>query len=147
MDDGDQDGELPQEAGETAAGVALDANHELMNSAAERMLSSASKATRFVLKRIPGLPGFVYDTTRFLTSDQPLRTAAGIGGGVAGGAAGAALGAAAGGVNAPVGAVLGAAAGENVANDAYDDYYAGHRAQIDATNRWIVNRRTQLFGR
>jgi hypothetical protein len=41
----------------------------------------------------------------------------------------------------------GAAAGEDVANDAYDDFYAAHRAQMDATNRWIVDRRKQFFGR
>lgn len=57
------------------------------------------------------------------------------------------LGTAAGGINAPVGAVLGATAGKDVATDAYDDYYANHRAQMDAMNRWVVQRRKDLLGR
>lgn len=146
MPDESQAAAAPQGVGETAAGAVLDTNGQLMDAAAARMLGGASPVARFILKRIPGLPGFVYDTTRLLTSDQPLRTTAGIGGGLAGAAAGGALGAAAGGVNAPVGVVLGSAAGENIANEAYDDYYAAHRAQMDDANQWMVARRKQIFG-
>jgi len=139
--------QAPQDVGETAAGMTLETHKQLMDAAADRMLQGAPKVTRYVLKKIPGLPGFIYDATQLLTSDQPLRTGAGMAGGFAGGAAGGALGAAAGGVNAPVGAVLGGAAGEDIATDAYDDYYAQHRAQLDAANRWIVQRRKDLLGR
>jgi len=136
-----------QEAGELAAGMMLGTHGQLMDAAAKKLLQDAPKAARFVLKKIPGAPGFVYNAAQLFTSDQPLRTAAGIGGGIAGGAAGGALGAAAGGVNAPIGAVLGGAAGEHVATSAYDDYYAQHRAQLDDMNRWIVARRKELLGR
>lgn len=136
-----------QEAGELAAGMMLGTHDQLMDAAARRLLQDAPKATRFVLKKIPGAPGFAYNLVQMATSDQPLRTAAGIGGGMVGASAGGALGAAAGGVNAPVGAVLGGAAGAHVATSAYDDYYAQHRAQLDEMNRWIVARRKELLGR
>lgn len=133
--------------GERLAGGLLDTGEEVLKRAGDRMLGAAPKVTRYVLKSIPYAPGFVYGATKFLTSDQPLRAAAGLGGGLAGGEAGGLLGAAAGGVNAPIGAVLGASAGADVATDAYDRYYADHKAQLDATNQWIVKRRKQLLGR
>jgi len=136
-----------QEAGELAAGATLRTHEKLMDYAAEKLLHGAPKMTRFVLKKIPDGPGKLFDVTQVLTSDQPLRALAGIGGGWAGAEGGAALGAAAGGVNAPIGFVLGGAAGEHVANQAYDDYYAQHRAQLDAANRWMVQRRKDLLGR
>jgi hypothetical protein len=95
---------LRKEVGELAAGAMLDTHGELMKAAADRMLHDVSKGARFVLERIPDGPGFLYGLTQLATSDEPLKTAAGLGGGFVGGTAGGALGAAAGGINAPVGA-------------------------------------------
>ena len=113
--------------GSQIGGGMLEGVHKIVDAAGEHILKDAKSVTRFVLKRIPGAPAFVYDVTQLATAPNKTRTAFGLAGGFVGGAAGGALGTAAGGVNAPIGAALGSTFGENVGEQIYDD----HRKAID----------------
>jgi len=132
-------GGVSQSVGETAAGAALDTHKQLTKQAEKQMLEGAPRVTRFVLKRIPDGPGFVYDATRFATSPDKLRTGLGIAGSIGGGALGFALGG-------PVGSGIGSGVGDGLATEAYD-----HREDIarglEAAKQWMAERNAEVAGR
>jgi hypothetical protein len=125
------------EVGEVAAGAVLDSNAEIMKHAAERMLGQTSKVTRFVLRRIPDGPGFVYDATQLATSPDKVRTGVGLAGSIGGGVVGGAIGG-------PVGSVIGSGLGDTMATEAYDHRDDLARA-LAATRRWMLDRQAQLL--
>jgi len=114
------------------AGGLLDGTAEAIKRVGEPMIKSAPGAARFVLKRIPEGPGYVYDIASAAGEPDKLRGAFGVAGSVLGTVGGAALGGAAGGVNAPIGAALGSAFGDEIGKEIYDQ----NRDQIrGAANR------------
>jgi len=136
--------ETAKEPSELVGGGMLETGGKLMGAGAEHMLKAAPKATRFVLKRVAGAPGYAYDITNVLTAKDRTRALFGLAGEAAGGFAGGALGAAAGGVAAPIGAVLGSAAGDELATEFYDDHQAAIRRAQDATSQWIAQRQADV---
>jgi phage tail tape-measure protein len=109
---------------EPLAGAMLAGHDKALGMAADRMLKAAPKTTRYVLKRVPGLPGLVYDAATLATANDKRRELVGMAGGALGAVAGGALGAATGPaapVAAPLGAAAGSAAGEQLAEALYDN--------------------------
>jgi hypothetical protein len=139
MPDERQGGGAPQEVGQAAAGAVIDTNRKIMKHAADEMLQSAPKLTRFVLRHVPDGPGFLYDTLQLATSPDKIRTGVGMAGSALGGALGFAVGG-------PVGSVAGSGVGDALATEGYD-----HRDDIvralEATKQWIAQRNADLFGR
>lgn len=134
-----EDDEAAQLTPQQVAGGFLDGQGEAIKQAGEGMLKAARPATRFILKRIPGLPALVFDAGEIATAKNKTRAAFGAVGGLVGGVAGGALGTAAGGVNAPIGAALGSTFGENVGEQIYDE----HAKDID---QWMRDRWRDLGG-
>ncbi len=124
---------------EQAARATLDIPKTLMKGPGEAMLRNAPRLARVVARRIPGLPGLIYDVAAFAKAGDKTKAAFGLAGGAIGGLGGGALGAAAGGINAPIGAALGAAYGERIAEELYDD----HEAEID---QWMKDRWADVRG-
>src|SRR5262245_25830449 len=91
---------------------ALEGARELMTTAGASMLKDAPRVTRYVLKKIPGVPGFIADVADLATAKDKTRSLVGIGG--------AALGGAIGEVGGPIGAGAGAAAGQAGGEWIYD---------------------------
>jgi len=102
------------------------------------MLKDAPRTARYVLRKIPGAPGFIYDAATLATSKDRLRTGLGIAGGAAGAAAGGAIGG-------PVGAALGSAAGEAGTEWVYDHRDELARKAAD-TAQWMKARTAQVAG-
>src|SRR5689334_4280086 len=132
--------------GELVTGGLLKGHDRAMEDVAEAMLKAAPGRVRFVLKRLPGAPGLVYDAASLAASKDKARTPVGMVGGTVGAMAGGALGAAAGGVGAPIGAAVGGGAGDEIATEFYDDHKDAIQRQIAATKRWIADREAYLTG-
>lgn len=136
-----QTAKAPAELG--AEGL-LKGHDRALDDIAKTMLKTAPERVRFVLKRIPGAPGLVYDVASLATSKDKARTLFGMAGGALGATAGGALGAAAGAVGAPIGAAVGGAAGDEIATEFYDDHKDAIHRRIAATKRWITDREAYL---
>lgn len=106
--------------GRKIAGVALDANGELIGAVAKRTLHDVPPLKRFFLRRIPGGPSYVLDAAEFATAPNKTRAAFGLIGGVAGMAGGDIMAG-------PVGGVVGSALGEEGGERLYD----ANKAAID----------------
>jgi hypothetical protein len=117
---------------------ALEGAKRLMTDAGKEMLKEAPNATRYVLRKVPGAPGFIYDAATFATSKDKLRTGLGMAGGGLGGMAGGAIGG-------PVGAALGSAAGEAGTEWVYDHRDELARKAAD-TAQWMKARTAQAAG-
>jgi hypothetical protein len=117
---------------------ALEGARNILDDAGKEMLKDAPGTTRYVLRKIPGAPGFIYDAATLATSKDRLRTGLGMAGGAAGAAAGGAVGG-------PVGAALGSAAGEAGTEWVYDhrDELARKAADI---GQWMMDRTAQVAG-
>jgi len=121
-----------------AAGTgALKGAESLLQDAGKAMLKDAPRRTRYVLRRIPGAPGLIYDIANFATAKDKLRAGVGIAGGVVGGFAGEAAG--------PVGAAVGSAAGEAGAEWLYDHHDELARKVAD-TAQWMKERGLHVAG-
>lgn len=114
-------------ADQWAAGT-LDGVKKGTDIAAKSMLASAPVATRYVLKRIPGVPGLVLNIVELGASPNKWRTASEI--------AGSTVGAGVGGLAGPVGAVVGSAVGAKAGELLYD-----HQDDIKA---WMRERQRAL---
>jgi hypothetical protein len=110
------------------AGGFLAAQEEALKPVGKQMLKTAPKAFRIVAKRVPGLPGIVYDIGQFSAAEDKWRAGAEI--------AGSALGAGVGAVGGPLGAAAGSVAGEMAA-----DYLYGHKDDIKA---WMKAREAAI---
>lgn len=140
-------GKMATDAGQAALG-------EVIDDAAEGMLRSAPKATRFVLKRVPGAPGLLVDVVELTQAkglNAKFRKGASMVGAGLGGAAGGALGAATGPgavVAAPIGAAVGSVAGQHIAEDLFDDYAGDVEGKLrrgaGSMKQWLKGREADL---
>jgi hypothetical protein len=123
---------------EAVPGGLLDIPKRIIGQAGKAMLKEAPKVTRFVLKKIPGVPGFVADVADFATAKDKWRAGLGLAGGVLGGVAGEALDPLGGGV-------AGGMAGEAGAKWVYD-HHAELQQKAAATAQWMKDRAAQVAG-
>jgi hypothetical protein len=143
----EQDQRRGQPSAGAIAGGYLDGQAEVIRQIGEPMIKRAPSVARFVLKRIPDGPGYVYDIASAAAEKDKLRGAFGVAGSLLGGAGGGALGAAAGGVNAPIGAAIGSAFGDQIGKDIYDENRDQIRRGVGDMKSWMNRRWNELQGR
>ena len=160
--------------GEKVANGLLAGHEKAMEMVGDHMLRAAPKMTRFVVKKIPGAPGLVYDFAQIAAAkpEDKVRQTFGAVGGFLGSAGGGGLGMLTGPaapVAAPVGAAVGGAIGEDIGTDIYDrnkavidrgvatiaapiqragsataEDYHDAHRKLEDTRRWIEDRNADL---
>ncbi|MET0274390.1 MAG: hypothetical protein ABW360_15490 [Phenylobacterium sp.] len=128
MADGRRGGVDWTPSGAQLAGGFLDGHAEALKKVGDTMLRDAPKMGRIVAKRIPGLPGLVFDAASYATAKDKNRAKAELAGQVIGGAIG--------GLAGPLGAAAGSVIGEKGGELLYD-----HRDDIAA---WMKARQAQV---
>lgn len=142
MDETDQGTGWPSQG--AMAGGFLDGQAEAVKKLGERLIERAPGVTRFVLKRIPEGPGYVYDAVSAASEPDRLRAGFGVAGSILGGLGGGALGTAAGGVNAPIGAAVGSAFGDEIGKEYYDQHRDQIRQGLGDIKSWMKARTAGL---
>ena len=119
---------------EQMAGGLVDGYAEGVKQAGKMMLRGKPFVTRYVLQKIPGLPGVALKVGQYATAKDKARAGTEIAGGLIGGA----LGMVAGPVSSVVGSVVGEKAGELI-YDHRDDIKAWMKARNEEVVRNAAN--------